>query len=318
MRKTMALILGVVLACLVISAIPQSAVAPEYIAPGMVDIHPETLNLKSKGKWITCLIDLPFADRYEVTQGGITTVVSPVERAENDAAYYDYWSASAHTEFVEPFVSKIYLYTNNLTGELSFFVHHNIDSNTPPHIGSASANVRYDFDGLPAGVTNAQSDDTWGELNLSRAVEGIWGFGYNTDGGVIGDLPTDSGWEFSIDATFGGSEPMTSWVYVDSDGTEITLNMTQQVTIRHVYVDYDAEDIDVSTVAITDIGGNPVNIPAESHPVGVDGSKLMVKFDRSDVQDHCSPGDVVITVTGQVMDGTVFEGSDTIRVIDPP
>lgn len=318
MRKKIVILVSVVFALLVLTAIPQNVCAPEYLAPAGVDIHPETLNLKSKGRWVTCQIELPFIDAYTITQAGVTHTVNPVERAENDADYYDYWSASAHTEFVEPFVSKIYLYTNTLTGELSFFAHHNIDSNTPPHIGSASASVRYDFDGLPAGVTTAQSDDNLAEFDVTRAVEGTWGFGYNTDGGVVGDLPTDSGWSFSIDATFGGSEPMTSWVYVDSDGSEITLDMAEPVTITHLYLDAEPEDIDVSTVAITDINGISVDIPAEDHPVGVGETHLMVKFDRAEVQDNCVVGDATITVSGELSDGTAFEGSDTIRVINPP
>lgn len=318
MRKKIAVLVAGILVVLVLAAIPQNACAPEYLAPAGIDIHPETLNLKSKGKWISCDIELPFIDQYTVTQAGVTYTVTPVERAENDAVYYDYWSASAHTEFVEPFVSKIYLYTNTLTGELSFFMHHNIDSNAPPHIGSASATVRFDFDTIPAGATTAQSDDNLAEFDISRAVEGTWAYGHNTDGGVIGDLPTDSGWSFTIDATFGGAEPMTSWVYVDSDGSEIMLDMTQPVTITHVYLDAEVEDIDASTVAITDINGNPVNIPAEDHPVGYGDTYLMVKFDRSEVQDACVVGDAIITVSGELFDGTPFEGSDTIRVINPP
>jgi hypothetical protein len=318
MRKKIGILVAGIMAILVLAAIPQNVCAPEYLAPAGVDIHPETLNLKSKGKWISCDIELPFIDEYRVTQDGMTYAVTPVERAENDAVYYDYWSASAHTEFVEPFVSKIYLYTNTLTGELSFFIHHNIDSNSPPHIGSASATVLFDFDALPAGVTTAQSDDNLAEFDVSRPVEGTWAYGRNTDGGVIGDLPTDSGWSFSIDATFGGSEPMTSWVYVDSDGSEISLDMAQPVTISHVYLDAEVEDIDVSTVAITDINGNSVNIPAEDHPVGYGEKYLMVKFDRAEVQDACVVGDAIITVSGELFDGTPFEGSDTIRVINPP
>jgi hypothetical protein len=317
MRRILFISTSAIIVCLVFAALPTNIYAPAVPSSATIDINPDTLNLKSKGKWITCLIELPASDTYEITQGGVTYTVSPVERAENDAVYYDYWSASAHTEFVEPFVSKIYLYTNTLTGELSFLMHHNIDSNTAPRIGSSNAQVTFDFTGLPAGVTKAQGDDG-NELDLTRAVEGIWHFWYNTDGGVIGDFPTSSGWSFTIDPIFAGPEPMTSWVYVDGDGSEISLDMTQQVTISHVYQDHEIEDIVVSTVAITDINGNPVNIPAESHPIGKGATKMMVKFDRSDVQKECSPGYTTITVSGEFTDGTEFAGSDTINVIGPP
>ena len=44
---------------------------------------------------------------------------------------------------------------------------------------------------------------------------------------------------------------------------------------------------------------------------------LMVKFDRSAAQQILLPEDEVeITVTGEQNDGTPFEGSDSIRVID--
>jgi len=63
-------------------------------------------------------------------------------------------------------------------------------------------------------------------------------------------------------------------------------------------------------------------VPALAYPTDVgdydsDGvSDLMVKFDRSDVQDVLEPGnEVEVTVSGQLTDGTSFEGTDTIRVI---
>ena len=86
----------------------------------------------------------------------------------------------------------------------------------------------------------------------------------------------------------------------------------------------DVKDIDVSKVKISDINGDSVDIPAEKHPTGIgddDGNgipDLMVKFDRSEVEDQSSPGDATITITGELKDGTVFEGNDTINVKNPP
>jgi hypothetical protein len=80
-----------------------------------------------------------------------------------------------------------------------------------------------------------------------------------------------------------------------------------------VYIDlstgYDVNDIDLSTLLLDGV------IPAERGEV--QGTALMVKFDRSDVQDLYMPGNHVVTVTGNLLDGTFFEGSDAIRVIEP-
>ncbi len=42
--------------------------------------------------------------------------------------------------------------------------------------------------------------------------------------------------------------------------------------------------------------------------------ELMVKFDRSEVQNMVTIGNVTLTITGEI-EGLRFEGSDTIRVI---
>jgi hypothetical protein len=84
--------------------------------------------------------------------------------------------------------------------------------------------------------------------------------------------------------------------------------------------------VDIPTVAIVDINGVPVNIPAEWGNCDIEEGanpgeyilKCMVKFDRSAVQDACVPGPATITIAGQLTDGTAFEGSDTINVINPP
>lgn len=76
------------------------------------------------------------------------------------------------------------------------------------------------------------------------------------------------------------------------------------------------EDINISTILLNDV------IPAEDHPTDIgdydnDGiPDLMVKFDRQAVQDILEPGDgVEIKITGELNDGTKFEGLDYIRVI---
>jgi hypothetical protein len=99
-----------------------------------------------------------------------------------------------------------------------------------------------------------------------------------------------------------------------------TLNLKSKGKVVTVYIElpegYDAEEIDISTVMLNGI------VPAWAHPTDVgdydsDGvSDLMVKFDRSDVQNVLAPGnEVEVTVSGQLTDGTSFEGADTIRVI---
>jgi hypothetical protein len=116
-------------------------------------------------------------------------------------------------------------------------------------------------------------------------------------------------------------------ISVEVDIDPDTLNLKSKGRWITSYVElpggYDVNDIDLATVRISDINGNSVDIPAESHPTGIgdndgDGiSDRMVKFDRSDVQDACNPGDVTITVSGELNDGTSFEGYDTIRAIKP-
>jgi len=45
----------------------------EKAATATIDIHPDTLNLKSKGKWITCFIELP--EGYDASDINISTVM---------------------------------------------------------------------------------------------------------------------------------------------------------------------------------------------------------------------------------------------------
>ena len=80
---------------------------------------------------------------------------------------------------------------------------------------------------------------------------------------------------------------------------------------------YDVNDIDVNIILLNG------EVSAESKPTEIDDydideiPDLMVKFDKSDVCEILETGnEVEITITGELIDGTQFEGSDTIRVID--
>ncbi len=104
---------------------------------------------------------------------------------------------------------------------------------------------------------------------------------------------------------------ITSTIDIDPD----TLNLKSKGRWITCYIalpnDYDVNDIDISTVILQD------TIPAGWGDV--QGETLMIKFDRSEVEDMLSPGTYNLKVTGELTDGTSFEGySDEIRVIDPP
>ena len=97
-----------------------------------------------------------------------------------------------------------------------------------------------------------------------------------------------------------------------------TLNLRSEGQWITAYIElpegYDAGDIDISTVVLNG------EIPAELHPTEIgdydtDGIiDLMVKFDRASIIELLDTGEVTLTITGEV-DGTPFEGNDTIKVI---
>lgn len=86
---------------------------------------------------------------------------------------------------------------------------------------------------------------------------------------------------------------------------------------------YDPADIDTASIAISEINGTTLGslIYAAPSPTKIgdhnnDGiPDLMVKFQRKALIQAVTPGDCVITLIGQLSDGTLLNGSDTIRVI---
>jgi hypothetical protein len=109
-----------------------------------------------------------------------------------------------------------------------------------------------------------------------------------------------------------GDPPILQWtINLDPD----TLNLKSKGKWITAYItlpeEYDVNDINISTVLLEN------TIPAEWGEVQND--TLMVKFDRAEVEDFIgAPQESVeLTVTGELIDGTQFEGSDIIRVIEP-
>ncbi len=148
-------------------------------------------------------------------------------------------------------------------------------------------------------------------------------FGFYADGtDTISSIIITSSTDFIV-GEFGIAEtlqvPDVVQATIDINPDALNLNSKGKWITCYIELseDYDVEDIEVSTIKLNG------EVPAESRPTGIgdcdgDGiAELMVKFDRSAVQEILQAGnDVEITVTGELNDDTKFEGSDTIRVID--
>lgn len=159
----------------------------------------------------------------------------------------------------------------------------------------------------------------------------IWSQPVNVENGIMFlDLVPDGQYlkiETTLKITTGDESPILYDLTVNVgiipatvDFHPKTLNRKSQGKWVTVYIElldgYDVNNIDVSTVLLNGI------IPAEDHPTGVgdyDGDgipDLMVKFDRQEFIDTHDVGESIdITITGELFDGTPFEGFTDIRAL---
>ena len=103
--------------------------------------------------------------------------------------------------------------------------------------------------------------------------------------------------------------PLESSIDIDPD----TLNLKSKGKWITAYITlskgYDVNDIEFDSVLLED------RIPAAWG--GIQDDVFMVKFDRLEVEEMVSPGQVTLTVSGHLKNGIPFSGSDAIIVINP-
>lgn len=183
---------------------------------------------------------------------------------------------------------------------------------------SASVSI----DGAPA-VTGL---DAWGKTIPATSVYGAeapldkWGFGlaHSFDGDGVGRV-------FIDDVSLSECE-RAPCIEAGVRVRPRTLNLKSRGRYVTAYIElpqgYDAHNIDVSTVNLVSPSGGPIYAlprPTSVRDRDCDGLyELMVKFRRSELQDIVEPAQaVILTISGDLFDGTCFEGSDQIRVIRP-
>lgn len=166
---------------------------------------------------------------YDVTQGANHYVVKPLEVAQSVSAFYSYTSASAHTPYVEAYASVFFLYADTNSMSLYLVFHFNIDEG-----GSPDASTSVGIQGIPAGASVVVSDDPGfnPEFDIAQYPQGQFNYFLNTDGGVLGPLPTNVNWAMKVDAVHGGPDPMKTQKWVDVDGTRLPLDLSGQIVVE--------------------------------------------------------------------------------------
>jgi len=258
---------------------------------------------------------------FEVEQAGSVHEVDPVERGQTVSSFYNYYSDSGHTPFVQAYVSVLFLYLNTGDGKLYFIFHFNIDGR-----GTPDAQTDVTFDGIPTGASVAISDDP-GEFNLGMYPQGQFHYFSNTDGGVLGPLPTSTDWEMGVVLDHYGPDPTRSQRWVYGNGTYLPLTMADQITVRAVCNNAPVADGGGPYLGVE---GSPVTFDAGGS-YDPDGDALTYSWDfendgtmdvttTSTTASHTYPDDFVgnakLTVSdGKLQDSTLV--NVTVKNISP-
>ncbi len=169
------------------------------------------------------------ADRpaLEIQQALARSAAIPFDNPQDPAVFYNYFSASSHTGFEEPFVSRIYFHRNFVTETLSLVAHHHEDN-----VPLVQTFVGWSLVDVPAVVSVALSDDSPSEFlkTGSTTVVANWTFVNNTDGGVLTNFPFPGNWEMTLTANI--SNNLAAWELMNGGTTFVPLDRNQPLILR--------------------------------------------------------------------------------------
>ena len=304
------------------------------VARGPVDIDPDTLNLKSRGSWITAYIEVPGCTELFKDDFKTETVDNPASQ----------WSVVTGTWLVEGEAdgNKVYCQSETPTGRVTYayldeeFTDFIIEAKIKSISGTKGQHIAWRSDG---GVNSnyywfgwAFSPDRvrWGKFvggvgtEMARTYRdfysGVWYTLKVVASGSHFDMYLDGKLIFSVDDTTFASG-------------SIGFHCGDHTHFDDVIVTSYVSEVNLSTVELH--VGLETPVPAETGPkynfvtdmysyivdVDEDGTlERMVKFPRATVGtlliDYVGQ-EVSLTISGQYLDDTWFYLSYTVRVIKP-
>jgi hypothetical protein len=125
-------------------------------------------------------------------------------------------------------------------------------------------------------------------------------------------------------------EPRISGAKIDMGADELVVAIPAEVKITPKTLNLESEGNWITCVIrlpdgydVADVNPDTIMLNEEVNRVwckiNQQAQTILVKFDRSEIQDMLSgvtENPVVLSVTGQLIDGTVFEGTDTITIVN--
>lgn len=165
----------------------------------------------------------------------------------------------------------------------------------PSLVGTRSGDSQFRFEFDLADLVGVSPGTTWNQLTIvDKTTTSAYG-GADIDAVGIISIP-----EPAIEAT------------IDIDPDTLNLQSKGEWITCYIWLPegYDVADIDPESILLNG------QVAPDWGRVDETEQMLIVKFNRSEVQAIVEPGEVQLTVSGELTDGTKFEGADTITVID--